>query len=260
MIHKTAIINPKAKISPSVKIGPYSIIGADVEINNDVTIHSHVNITGQTIIGKNNTIHPFASIGSSPQDMKYKGEKTKLLIGDNNTIREYVTINTGTVQGGGFTKIGSNNLIMISAHIAHDCIIGNNVVIANSAAIAGHVEIGDQVIIGGNCGVQQFTRIGKLAMIGGMTGVSRDVIPYGLSTGNRNYLNGINLVGLRRNKVLNKDIIGLTNAYKEIFISEKLNENLKKLNGEFKDNIYVKEIIDFINKDKKRPICTPFSR
>ena len=202
----------KPPISPSVKIGPYSIIGADVEINNDVTIHSHVNITGQTIIGKNNTIHPFASIGSSPQDMKYKGEKTKLLIGDNNTIREYVTINTGTVQGGGFTKIGSNNLIMISAHIAHDCIIGNNVVIANSAAIAGHVEIGDQVIIGGNCGVQQFTRIGKLAMIGGMTGVSRDVIPYGLSTGNRNYLNGINLVGLRRNKVLNKDIIGLTNA------------------------------------------------
>ncbi len=260
MIHKTAIINPKAKITQSVKIGPYSIIGPDVEINKDVTIHSHVNITGHTVIGKNNIIYPFASIGSSPQDMKYKDEKTKLIIGDNNTIREYVTINTGTVQGGGITKVGSNNLIMISAHIAHDCIIGNNVIIANSAAIAGHVEIGDQVIIGGNCGVQQYTRIGKMAMIGGMTGVSRDVIPYGLSTGNRNYLNGINVVGLRRNNVLNKDIIGLTNAYKEIFISEKLNENLKKLNGDFKHNIYVKEIIDFINKDKKRPICTPFSR
>jgi Acyl-[acyl carrier protein]--UDP-N-acetylglucosamine O-acyltransferase len=161
MIHKTAIINPKAKITQSVKIGPYSIIGPDVEINKDVTIHSHVNITGHTVIGKNNIIYPFASIGSSPQDMKYKDEKTKLIIGDNNTIREYVTINTGTVQGGGITKVGSNNLIMISAHIAHDCIIGNNVIIANSAAIAGHVEIGDQVIIGGNCGVQQYTRMEK---------------------------------------------------------------------------------------------------
>ena len=260
MIHKTAIIDPKAKISSSVEVGPYSIIGPDVEINKGTIIHPHVNITGNTVIGINNKIYPFASIGTAPQDMKYKDEITKLSIGDNNTIREYVTINPGTVQGGGFTKVGNNNLIMIGAHIAHDCIIGNNVVIANSAAIAGHVEIGDQVIIGGNCGVQQFTRIGKMAMIGGMTGVSRDVIPYGLSTGNRNYLNGINVVGLRRNKVLNKDIIGLTDAYKEIFISEKLNENLKKLNGEFKDNSYVKEVIDFINKDKKRPICTPFSR
>ncbi len=260
MIHKTAIIDPKAKISSSVEVGPYSIIGPDVEINKGTIIHPHVNITGNTVIGINNKIYPFASIGTAPQDMKYKDEITKLSIGDNNTIREYVTINPGTVQGGGVTKVGNNNLIMIGAHIAHDCIIGNNVVIANSAAIAGHVEIGDQVIIGGNCGVQQFTRIGKMAMIGGMTGVSRDVIPYGLSTGNRNYLNGINVVGLRRNKVLNKDIIGLTDAYKEIFISEKLNENLKKLNGEFKDNSYVKEVIDFINKDKKRPICTPFSR
>ena len=260
MIHKTAIIDPKAKISSSVEVGPYSIIGPDVEINKGTIIHPHVNITGNTVIGINNKIYPFASIGTAPQDMKYKDEITKLSIGDNNTIREYVTINPGTVQGGGFTKVGNDNLIMIGAHIAHDCIIGNNVVIANSAAIAGHVEIGDQVIIGGNCGVQQFTRIGKMAMIGGMTGVSRDVIPYGLSTGNRNYLNGINVVGLRRNKVLNKDIIGLTDAYKEIFISEKLNENLKKLNGEFKDNSYVKEVIDFINKDKKRPICTPFSK
>ena len=130
--------------------------------------------------------------------MKYKGEKTTLMIGDNNTIREYSTINPGTIQGGGITIVGNNNLIMISAHIAHDCIIGSNIVIANSAAIAGHAQIDDYVVIGGNCGVQQFTRIGKMAMIGGMTGVSRDVIPYGLSTGNRNYLNGINVVGLRR--------------------------------------------------------------
>ena len=258
MIHKTAIIDTKAKISSTVEIGPYTVIGPDVEISDHAIIQSHVNITGHTIIGKNNKIFPFASIGNSPQDMKYNGERTKLLIGDNNTIREYVTINPGTVQGGGITKIGNNNLIMINAHIAHDCLIGNNIVIANSAAIAGHAEINDFVIIGGNCGVQQFTRIGKMAMIGGMTGVSRDVIPYGLSTGNRNYLNGINVVGLRRNKVSNKDIIGLTEAYKEIFSSESLKENLNKLNGNFKTNFLVKEVLEFINKDKKRPICTPF--
>jgi len=190
--------------------------------------------------------------------LKYKGEETTLLIGDNNTIREHVTINTGTVQGGGLTKIGNNNLIMIGAHIAHDCIIGNDIVMANNTAIAGHAEIEDFVIIGAKCGVQQFTRIGKRAMIGGMTGVLRDVIPYGLSTGNRNYLNGINVVGLRRDKVSNKDILGLTDAYKEIFKTEVLSENLKNLNGKYTDNPLVKDVLDFINKDKKRPICTPF--
>ena len=259
MIHKTAIIDPKAKISSTVMIGPYTVIGPNVQIYDDAVIQSHVNITGHTIIGKNNKIYPFASIGNQPQDMKYQGEETKLTIGDNNTIREYVTINPGTIQGGGLTKVGNNNLIMISAHIAHDCMIGSNVVIANSAAIAGHAEINDNVIIGGNCGVQQFTRIGKMAMIGGMTGVSRDVIPYGLSTGNRNYLNGINIIGLRRSKVSNKEIIGLTDAYKEIFKTKSLNKNLDKLNGDFKENSLVKDVVDFINKDKKRPICTPFS-
>ena len=259
MIHKTAIINSKAEISSNVEIGPYTVIGPSVVIDEGTYIQSHVNITGNTFIGKGNKIYPFASIGNQPQDMKYKGEETKLTIGDNNTIREYVTINPGTIQGGGLTKIGNNNLIMISAHIAHDCIVGNNIVIANSAAIAGHAEIDDYVVIGGNCGVQQFTRIGKMAMIGGMTGVSRDVIPYGLSTGNRNYLNGINIVGLRRSKVSNKEIIGLTEAYKEIFKTENLTENLNKLNGNFNQNILVKEVIDFINKDKKRPICTPIS-
>jgi len=259
MIHKTAIINPNAKISSNVKIGPYSIIGPHVEIDDDVIIQSHVNITGHTIIGKNNRFYPMASIGSDPQDLKYKGEKTTLMIGNNNTIREHVTINTGTIQGGGITRVGSNNLIMIGAHIAHDCIIGNNIVMANNSAVAGHAKIEDFVIIGAKCGVQQFTRIGKMAMIGGMTGVSRDVIPYGLSTGNRNSLNGINVIGLRRDKIENKEIIALTEAYKEIFKSKNLNENLSKLNGKFKDNILVKEVLEFINKDKKRPICTPYS-
>jgi len=258
MIHKTAIIDTNAKISSNVEIGPYTIIGPYVEIDDDVVIQSHVNITGHTIIGKNNRIYPMASIGNDPQDLKYKSEKTTLMIGSNNTIREHVTINTGTIQGGGITKVGNNNLIMIGAHIAHDCIIGNNIVMANNSAAAGHAEIEDFVIIGAKCGIQQFTRIGKMAMIGGMTGVSRDVIPYGLSTGNRNFLDGINVIGLRRDKVQNKEIIGLTEAYKEIFKSKNLSENLSKLNGKFKDNILVKEVLEFINKDKKRPICTPY--
>jgi len=260
VIHKTAIIDSNAKISSNVKIGPYTIIGPHVEIDDDVVIQSHVNITGHTVIGKNNRIYSMASIGSDPQDLKYKNEKTTLMMGANNTIREHVTINTGTIQGGGITKVGNNNLIMIGSHIAHDCIIGNNIVMANNSAAAGHAEIEDFVIIGAKCGIQQFTRIGKMAMIGGMTGVSRDVIPYGLSTGNRNFLDGINVIGLRRDKVQNKEIIGLTEAYKEIFKSKNLSENLSKLNGRFKDNILVKEVLEFINKDKKRPICRPYSK
>ena len=260
MIHKTAIIDSKAKVSSTANIGPYCVIGPNVQIDENVIIHSHVNISGYTKIGKENKIYPFASIGNDPQDLKYKGEKSELVIGNNNIIREYVTANPGTSGGGSVTKIGSNNLLMIGVHIAHDCIIGNNIVVANNTAIAGHAEIGDDVIIGGNSGVQQFSRVGKMAMIGGMTGISRDVIPYGLSFGNRNYLSGINLIGLRRRNVPNKDILTLSEAYKEIFKTEQLHDNLSKLNGEFKDNSYVKTVVDFINKDKKRPICTPFSR
>ena len=241
MIHKTAIVDKKAKISEKAIIGPYSIVGPDVKIGEGAEIQSHVNITGNTIIGNNTKIFPFASIGTNPQDLKYKGEKTKLEIGNNNIIREHVTINTGTDGGGGITKIGNNNLIMIGAHIAHDCMVGNNVVIANSAAIAGHAQISDDVIIGGNCGIQQFTRIGKMAMIGGMSGVSRDVIPYGLSFGNRNYLEGINLIGLRRKKVSNKEILALSEAYKEIFKTNSLHENLTKLSETLKNNSYVRK-------------------
>ena len=259
MIHKTAIIDSKAKISSNVQIGPYAIIGPNVEIDSDVIIHSQVNISGCTKVGKKNIFYPMSSIGSNPQDLKYNGEKTTLIIGDGNTIREHVTINTGTIQGGGITKVGNDNLIMIGAHIAHDCIVGNNIVMANNSAIAGHGLIDDFVVIGAKCGIQQFVRIGKMAMIGGMTGVSRDVIPYGLSTGNRNFLNGINVVGLRRSKVANKDIIVLTEAYKKIFKSENLNENLNKLSEEYKENSLVKDVLEFINKDKKRPICTPYS-
>mgnify|MGYP001232082634 CR=1 FL=1 len=258
MIHKTAIIDSKAKISENVHIGPYCVIGPNVEINENTEIQSHVNISGNTKIGKGNKIYPFVSI-NDPQDLKYNGEPTNLVIGDNNKIREYVTINPGTVGGGGKTIIGNNCLFMVSSHVAHDCQLGNNIIIANNVAIAGHAKIDDHVIIGGNSAVQQFTRIGKMAMIGGMTGVLHDVIPYGLSTGNRNSLQGLNLIGLRRSKFDNKDILGLSDAYKEIFATKNLTENLSKLNGSFKDNPLVKDVIEFITKDKKRSICTPFS-
>ena len=258
MIHKTAIIDPKAKLDKNVQVGPYCVIGPNVEIKENTEIQSHVNISGHTKIGKGNKIYPFVSI-NDPQDLKYNGEPTDLVIGDNNKIREYVTINPGTVGGGGKTIIGNNCLFMVSSHVAHDCQLGNNIIIANNVAIAGHAIIDDHVIIGGNSAVQQFTRIGKMAMIGGMTGVLHDVIPYGLSTGNRNSLQGLNLIGLRRSKFDNKDILGLNDAYKEIFATKNLTENLSKLNGSFKDNPLVKDVIEFITKDKKRSICTPFS-
>ena len=259
MIHKTAIIDKNAKVHSSVSIGPFSVIGPNVEIGENVVIQSHVNITGNTIIGNGNKFYPFASIGKDPQDLKYNGEDTKLIIGNNNKFREYVTVNPGTVGGGGATKIGDNCLFMISSHVAHDCMVGNNVIIANNVPLGGHVIIDDNVVIGGNSAVQQFTRIGKMAMIGGMTGVLHDVIPYGLSTGNRNSLQGLNLIGLRRAKFENKDILGLSEAYKEIFATKNISENISKLNGAFKENPLVKNVIDFITKDKKRSICTPFS-
>ena len=258
MIHSTAIIDPKAKIGKNVQIGPYSIIGPNVDIGDDTIVQSHVSILANTVIGKGNKIYPFVSI-NEPQDLKYNGEETNLIIGNNNKIREYVTINPGTVGGGGKTVIGNNCLFMVSSHIAHDCQLGNNVIVANNVAIAGHAIIDDHVIIGGNSAVQQFTRIGKMAMIGGMTGVLHDVIPYGLSMGNRNSLQGLNLIGLRRAKFDNKDILVLSDAYKEIFATKNLSENLSKLNGSFRDNPLVKDVLEFITKDKKRSICTPFS-
>jgi len=258
MIHPTAIVDKKCKIGNNVQIGPYTVIGPNVEIGDNNIIQSHVNICGNTIIGNENKIYPFVSI-NDPQDLKFNGESTDLIIGDNNKIREYVTINPGTVSGGGKTIIGNNCLFMIASHIAHDCQVGSNVIIANNVPLGGHVIIEDNVVIGGNSAVQQFTRIGKMAMIGGMTGVLHDVIPYGLSTGNRNSLQGLNLIGLRRAKFENKDILGLSEAYKIIFATKNIIENISKLNNSYRNNQLVKNVIDFITKDKKRSICTPFS-
>ena len=257
MIHNSSVIDKKAIIAKSVKIGPFCIVGPNVELSDGVELISNVHIEGNTKIGKGSKIFPFASIGTQPQDLKYKNEKNSLLIGENNIIREYVTINPGTESGGSETIIGNNCLFMISSHIAHDCKIGNNVIIANNVPLGGHVTIEDSVVIGGNSAVQQFTRIGRLAMIGGMTGVLKDVTPFGLSIGNRNFLQGLNLIGLRRKKYDNKKIIELDKAYKEIFSSKNLHENLSKINGEHKDNELVSEVIRFIERDKKRPICSP---
>ena len=260
MIHSSSVIDKKAKLGNNIKIGPFCYVGPNVELQQDVELISNVHIEGNTKIGKGTKIFPFASIGTMPQDLKFKGESNSVLIGENNIIREYVTINPGTEGGGSKTVIGNNCLLMISSHIAHDCKVGNNVVIANNVPLGGHVTLEDSVVIGGNSAVQQFTRIGRLAMIGGMTGVLKDVIPFGLSFGNRNYLQGINLIGLRRKKYENKKILELDTAYKKIFSSGKLHENLAKINGEFNENELVKEVINFIVKDKKRPICTPLAK
>ena len=257
MIHNTAIIDKRAKISSNVNIGPYSIIGPDVEIEENTIIHSHVNLEGNTKIGKNNQIFPFSSIGTPPQDLKYKGEKNKLIIGDNNRFREYVNINPGTEKGGGLTRIGDNNLFMVYCHVAHDCNISSNIVLANNVQVGGHVIIEKNAVVGGSCAIHQFSRIGESAMIGGMTGVLSDVIPFGLSMGNRNNLMGLNLIGLRRSKVSNENIKKIQTMYEIVFKSKNFRENIDSLDLNLKNNEFIKKIINFINSDKKRPISLP---
>ena len=257
MIHPTAIIHSSAKISSDTEIGPYCVIGSDVEIGSNTKLHSHVSIKGNTKIGKNNEIFPFVSLGTSPQDLKYKGEKNSIKIGDNNKLREYVNINPGTSQGGTITKIGNNNLLMVYCHVAHDCNLGNDIVLANNVQVGGHVTIEDNAIIGGSCAIHQFSRIGSLAMIGGMTGVLSDVIPFGLSLGNRNNLVGLNLIGLRRAKISNEDIKTLQTFYNIVFNDQNYRSNIENLDIDITENKYVKIIIDFINSDKKRPISLP---
>ena len=216
MIHNTSVIDKKAKVSKSVTIGPFCYVGPNVELSDDVVLISNVHIEGNTKIGKGTKIFPFASVGTQPQDLKFKNEKNSLLIGEKNIIREYVTINPGTKGGGSKTIIGNNCLFMISSHIAHDCVIGNNVIIANNVPLGGHVTIEDSVVIGGNSAVQQFTRIGRLAMIGGMTGVKKTWHHLGYQLVIE-ITYKLNLIGLRRKKYDNKTIMGLDKAYKAIF-------------------------------------------
>ena len=257
MIHKTAIISETSEIADNVEIGPYSIIGPKVKIASNTKIHSHVSIIGDTNIGTGNEIFPFASIGTPPQDLKYKGEKNSIVIGNNNKLREYVNINPGTEQGGRITKIGNNNLFMVYCHVAHDCNVSNNVVLANNVQVGGHVIIQDNAIIGGSCAIHQFSRIGESSMVGGMTGVLSDVIPFGLSLGNRNNLVGLNLIGLRRARVSNENIKIIQQAYNIIFKTANFRSNIDNLESEIKSNQFVNKIINFINSDKKRPISIP---
>ena len=259
MIHKTAIISESSKIASNVEIGPYSFVGPNVIIENNTKIHTHVNIVGNTTIGSDNEIFPYASIGTPPQDLKYKGEKNSLVIGNSNKFREYVNINPGTEQGGGVTRIGNNNLFMVYCHVAHDCNLSNNIVLANNVQVGGHVFIQDNAIVGGSCAIHQFSRIGESSMIGGMTGVLSDVIPFGLSLGNRNYLEGLNLIGLRRSKISNENIKILQQAYSIIFKSENFRSNIENLTSELKNNEFVNKIVKFINSDKKRPISLPIN-
>jgi len=257
VIHKTAIIDKEAKISENVQIGPYCTIGSKVKIGSNSKLHSHVSIVGNTSIGDNNEIFPFSSIGTPPQDLKYKGEENSIIIGNNNKFREYVNINPGTEQGGTITKIGNNNLFMVYCHVAHDCNIKDNVVLANNVQVGGHVLIQNNAIVGGSCAIHQFSRIGQSAMIGGMTGVLSDVIPFGLSLGNRNNLVGLNLIGLRRAGISNEDIKIMQSSYEIIFKTSNFRINIENLDQKQKDNKYVKSIIEFINSDKKRPISLP---
>ncbi|MBE6446877.1 MAG: acyl-ACP--UDP-N-acetylglucosamine O-acyltransferase [Alphaproteobacteria bacterium] len=256
MIHPTAIISPLAKIGKNVKIGPYSVIGDEVELCDDVEIFSHVCINGRTAIGNGTKVFPFAAIGFSPQDLKYNGEKSCVVVGKNNVIREYVTIHPGTEGGNMKTVIGDGNLLMIGVHVAHDCVIGDGAILANNATLAGHVAVGNHVIIGGLSAVHQFVRIGHHAIIGGMAGVERDVIPYGAVKGERGYLYDVNVVGLLRSGVDRSEIKALQAAYDMIFHGGKtLMENLKQAEEALKDSPYAKEIFNFMNEKSKRSFC-----
>lgn len=257
-IHPTAIIENGAQIGSNVKIGPYCIIGADVHLANNITLKSHVNIEGLTHIGENTTVFPFTSLGSAPQDLKYNGEKTELIIGANNTIREHVTMNPGTVQGVNKTVIGDNCLFMVGCHVAHDCVVGNNVIMANNAVIAGHVEIGDFAIIGGMSAVHQFIRIGTHAVIGGMSGVDSNVIPYGRVKGERAFLAGLNLIGLERRGFDKGQIKQLQKAFKQLFIDEgTFEQRLEMLSVDFKQDDLIMSIIEFASTKSRFPICRP---
>ncbi len=257
-IHATAIIEEGAKIGDNVSVGPYSLVGADVELGDGVEMLSHAIVCGRTTVGANTRIFPFASIGHPPQDLKYKGEASRLIIGSNNVIREHVTMNPGTEGGGMTTRIGNDCLFMIGAHVAHDCQIADNVILINNATLAGHVSIEEWAIIGGLSAVHQFVRIGKHAMIGGKTGVAEDVIPYGSVIGNRARLSGLNIVGLKRRDFSRDDIYNLRKAYRLIFAEEgTLSERIQDVAELFPDTEAVGDILNFITADSTRSICQP---
>ena len=257
-IHSSAVIADGANIDDDVSVGPFCVIGAGVTLGAGVKIHAHVVVDGNTSIGAGTQIFPFSAIGLAPQDKKFAGEESQLEIGENNVIREHVTMNPGTSGGGNLTKVGSNGLFMVGSHIAHDCIIGDHVILANNATVAGHCLIGDHVILGGLCALHQFVRVGDYAFVGGMTGVEADIIPFGMALGNRAALAGLNLVGMRRHNIPREQIHAVRKAYKDLFVDDgTLMERVELVDKEFRTDASVQKIISFIKSASDRSFCVP---
>ncbi len=258
MIHPTAIVAQGAHVDPSVRIGPYCVIGPHVSLASGVRLISHVVIEGHTQIGEETIVYPFASLGTPPQDLKYAGEPSRLLIGAHNTIREYVTMNPGTKDGGMETRIGDHGLFMMSSHVAHDCRVGHHVIMANNATLAGHVDVGDYVIIGGLSAVHQFIRIGEHAIIGGMSGVENDVIPYGRVKGERAFLAGLNLIGLERRGFNKEEVRALQRAFNQLFGNEgTLEQRIETVLQDYAQDETVMKIVEFAKAKTKFPLCQP---
>ena len=259
-IHASAAVHKDAEVGEGVKIGPFCVVGPNARLGDGVELLSHVVVEGHTEVGAHTRAFPFASLGHAPQDLKFKGEVSRLVIGANNIIREHVTMNPGTEGGGLETRVGNNCLFMVGAHVAHDCQLADNVILVNNATLAGHVSIQEWAIVGGLSAVHQFVRIGRHAMIGGMTGVTQDVIPYGSVTGNRAKLEGLNLVGLKRRDFDRETIHALRQAYRLIFAQEgTMAERLADVAELFGDNQPVMEIVEFIRSDSSRSICQPLA-
>jgi UDP-N-acetylglucosamine acyltransferase len=257
-IHATAVVDPSADLGANAEIGPFCVVGPQVKLGDGVMLHSHVVVTGQTTIGEACEIFPFATIGHIPQDQKYQGEKSSLEVGSHTIIREHVTINPGTEGGGLVTRVGSHCLLMVGAHVAHDCQVGDHAILVNNATLAGHVTIGDHAILGGLCAVHQFVRIGAYGFVGGMSGVEKDVIPFGMVLGNRAHLSGLNIVGLKRHGFSREQIHELRQAYRMLFSSEgTLMKRLEDVDNIFSANPLVRQITEFIKSHSDRSFCIP---
>ncbi|MDP3378588.1 MAG: acyl-ACP--UDP-N-acetylglucosamine O-acyltransferase [Brevundimonas sp.] len=258
-IHPTSMVDPGAELAGDVEIGPWCTVGPGVRLEAGVRLVSHVVIPRDTTVGTGTVIHPFAVIGGDPQHTGYKGERVTLAIGERNTIREHCTFNRGTPQGTGETVIGSDNLFMTGAHVGHDAVVGNSITFANNATLGGHAEIGDRVFLGGLCAVHQFGRVGQGAIVGGLAAVTRDVIPYGSAWGNHAQLRGLNLIGLKRKGYDKAAIRRLLAAYRDLFESkdQSFAQRLEAVAGTYADLPEIVEIVDFIRRDTRRPLCLP---
>jgi len=256
-VHPSAVVEDGAVIAANCVVGPFCVIGPKVRLGVGVVLKSHVVVSGITEIGDETEVFPFSSIGEIPQDLKFAGEETRLVIGKRNRIRESVTMNTGTEGGGGVTRIGDDGLFMAGCHVAHDCQVGNRVIMVNNSALAGHCVLGDDVIVGGLSGIHQFVRIGRGAIIGAVTMVTNDVIPHGLVQAPRGALDGLNLVGLKRKGVARADITALRAAYQMLAQGEgSFQDRAKRLNAET-DSDYVREVTDFVLSASDRSFLTP---